>query len=145
MLPSARLLRILASKSALNIQSNNFASISSKTLLVSAKPDLTLLAIKHRDFSINKRLLADETPNEAPTAGEKKLIDMLRLRFPQAKEIEVKDISGGCGSMYAVYVETSEFKNIRTVKQHQLINDVLKAEIKNNMHGLRIQTAVPEN
>jgi stress-induced morphogen len=72
------------------------------------------------------------------------LTDLLRQRFPKSKLIEVTDISGGCGSMYAIYVETSEFKNLRTVKQHQLVNEVLKQQIK-SMHGLRIQTAVADD
>lgn len=60
----------------------------------------------------------------------------------QAKSISVIDISGGCGAMYEIVVESSEFKGISRVKQHQLITDTLKNEIK-DMHGLRIHTAVP--
>jgi stress-induced morphogen len=78
-------------------------------------------------------------------AGEKKLLNLLRKRFPNAKTIEVNDISGGCGNMYEIFVETNEFKNIRKVKQHQMINQALQAEIRNNMHGLRIYTAASEN
>lgn len=84
----------------------------------------------------------DEKQREISEA-EAKLINLLRSRFPKARHIDVVDISGGCGAMYTVYVETSEFRNMRTVRQHQMVNDVLLAEIKNNMHGLRIQTAVP--
>ncbi|CAF1054875.1 unnamed protein product [Brachionus calyciflorus] len=84
-----------------------------------------------------------DTPSQ-PNEGEQKLTNLLRTRFPSAKTIEVVDISGGCGAMYTIYVETSEFKNLRTVKQHQLVNDCLKTEIRNNMHGLRIQTAIPK-
>jgi len=85
------------------------------------------------------------TPPEQPgkSEGEQKLINQLRSRFSQAQVIDVTDISGGCGSMYAVYVETDEFAKIRRVKQHQMVNEVLKSEITNNMHGIRIQTAVP--
>lgn len=54
----------------------------------------------------------------------------------------VVDISGGCGAMYEISVETVEFKGMPRVKQHQLITETLKDEIK-NMHGLRIHTAVP--
>ena len=85
----------------------------------------------------------DNSEKRQITSGEKKLIDMLKKRFPTAKTIEVNDISGGCGSMYEIFVETDEFKTMRKVKQHQIINQVLQSEIKNNMHGLRIYTAVP--
>ena len=43
--------------------------------------------------------------------------------------------------MYEVYVEAPDFKGVRAVRQHQMITDTLKAEIK-DMHGLRISTAV---
>ncbi len=82
-----------------------------------------------------------ETP--AKTDGEQKLINLLKSRFSQAQMIDVTDISGGCGSMYAVYVETEEFTKVRRVKQHQMVNEVLRSEITNNMHGIRIQTAAP--
>jgi stress-induced morphogen len=86
----------------------------------------------------------DTDSKKVPSQAEQKLIDMLKKRFPDAKIVDVNDISGGCGSMYEVYVETNEFKNIKKVKQHQIINQVLESEIKNNMHGLRIYTGIPE-
>lgn len=128
---------------------SNRAHLLSNTINKSQRYVLASTSINtSRNFFTSKLILVDEptkSEEKTPTDGEKKLIDMLRQRFPKAKAIEVLDISGGCGSMYAIYVETIEFKNIRTVKQHQLINDVLRAEIKNNMHGLRIQTAVPDS
>ena len=86
----------------------------------------------------------DDT-SKSGSEGELKLLRLLHARFPKAKTIEVTDISGGCGSMYTVIVESVEFKGTRTVRQHQLVNEVLKEEIKHNMHGLRIYTAVPED
>lgn len=55
-------------------------------------------------------------------------------------DIAVVDISGGCGAMYEVYVEAPDFAGLRVVRQHQLVNEALKVEIK-DMHGLRISTA----
>ena len=145
---------LISRKSSAFTCSNKFASVSGRFISVSkpilaSKPNSFLLpCIQSRSIFSNKPLSNSDTSNSGekmPTAGEKKLIDMLKQRFPKAKCIEVQDISGGCGSMYAIYVETIEFKNIKTVKQHQLINEVLKAEIKNNMHGLRIQTAVADS
>jgi len=75
------------------------------------------------------------------TEGERKLVLKLQQRFPQA-HVEVRDISGGCGSMYEVYVVAEEFKGIKTVMQHRMVTEALKAEIK-DMHGLRISTEVP--
>ena len=54
----------------------------------------------------------------------------------------MNDVSGGCGAMYEIIVESIEFKGISRVKQHQMITNILKEEIK-DMHGLRIHTNVP--
>lgn len=73
------------------------------------------------------------------------MINALQFTFvrSQAKNIQVSDVSGGCGAMYEILVESSEFQGISRVKQHQMITDTLKEEIK-DMHGLRIHTAVPK-
>lgn len=118
-------------------------SINQSKYLISKPYNLNLVELK-RTFLTGLTLKNTDKPNQ-PSEGEQKLINMLRNRFPEAKTIEVVDISGGCGAMYTVYVETKEFNNLRTVKQHQLVNDCLRTEIRNNMHGVRIQTAVPKS
>ena len=60
-----------------------------------------------------------------------------------ATDLAVVDISGGCGSMYEVYVEAPDFKGMRIVKQHQMVTNALKAQIK-DMHGVRVSTGVKE-
>ncbi|XP_072254914.1 bolA-like protein 3 [Pyxicephalus adspersus] len=77
------------------------------------------------------------------TEGEQRITQVLKTKFPQASSIRVVDISGGCGSMYEIHVESEEFKAKRTVQQHQMINEALQEEIK-SMHGLRIFTSVPK-
>ncbi|XP_012890057.1 PREDICTED: bolA-like protein 3 [Dipodomys ordii] len=49
----------------------------------------------------------------------------------------------GCGAMYEIKIESEEFKEKRTVQQHQMVNQALKEEIK-GMHGLRIFTSIPK-
>ncbi|EEC12053.1 bolA-like protein 3 [Ixodes scapularis] len=77
------------------------------------------------------------------TNGEKSLASILQQKFPEASNIQVKDISGGCGAMYEVYVQSSIFRNLPRVQQHRLVNEALKTEIQ-DMHGIRIATAVPD-
>ncbi|XP_051830100.1 bolA-like protein 3 [Antechinus flavipes] len=77
------------------------------------------------------------------TSGELKVTHVLKEKFPQATTIKVTDISGGCGAMYEIHIESEEFKDKRTVQQHQMVNKALKEEIK-SMHGLRIFTSVPK-
>ena len=78
--------------------------------------------------------------NSSPSQAEMSLINTLKDKFPSATDIAVVDISGGCGSMYEVYVESPDFKGIRLVKQHQMVSEALKGEIK-EMHGIRISTS----
>jgi len=68
------------------------------------------------------------------------MIKILADSFPGATDIAVVDVSGGCGSMYEVHVEAPDFKNMRIVKQHQLVTKALAKEIK-DMHGIRISTS----
>ncbi|KAJ9601317.1 hypothetical protein L9F63_000539 [Diploptera punctata] len=94
-----------------------------------------------RTFSLLSRLW--NGPSVASgSAAEKRVKDILQNRFPQAKTIDVVDISGGCGAMFEIVIESQDFKGLSTVKQHRLINEALKEEIK-DMHGLRIHTSVP--
>lgn len=78
------------------------------------------------------------------TEGERKVTQILKEKFPRATAIKVTDISGGCGAMYEIQIESEEFKEKRTVQQHQMVNQALKEEIK-GMHGLRIFTSVPKH
>lgn len=56
--------------------------------------------------------------------------------------VKVTDVSGGCGAMFEVFVEAQEFKGLNTLKQHKLVTNTLKEQIK-EMHGVRIHTSVP--
>nr|XP_051691634.1 bolA-like protein 3 [Oryctolagus cuniculus] len=76
------------------------------------------------------------------TEGELRVTQMLREKFPPATAIKVTDISGGCGALYEIKIELEDFKEKRTVQQHQMVNQALKEAIK-EMHGLRIFTLVP--
>ncbi|XP_043258580.1 bolA-like protein 3 [Colletes gigas] len=85
-------------------------------------------------------------PNRALAGkqAEQKMVAILKNKFPQAKLIEVSDVSGGCGAMFEINVIAPEFKGLNTIKQHRMINEALKEEIK-DMHGLRIYTSVPDS
>ncbi|XP_064641111.1 bolA-like protein 3 [Lineus longissimus] len=78
------------------------------------------------------------------TQGEQKLSQLLKTKFPMATAIQVQDISGGCGAMFEVLIESPEFEGKRTVMQHRMVNEALKEEIK-DMHGIRITTNVPKS
>ena len=74
--------------------------------------------------------------------GEARIAQVLQQAFPQSSSIRVNDISGGCGSMYNIFVESVEFEGLKRLEQHQKVTEALKAEVK-QMHGLKIKTNVP--
>ncbi|KAK6454287.1 uncharacterized protein RJT20DRAFT_130343 [Scheffersomyces xylosifermentans] len=69
---------------------------------------------------------------------ENKIYNILKEEF-EPKALSVKDVSGGCGSMFAISVESEKFKGKPMIKQHRLVNELLKDEIK-QWHGLQLQT-----
>lgn len=76
------------------------------------------------------------------TAEEQKLIDRLKEKLDPTK-VRVQDVSGGCGSFFAIEIESKAFEGLTTVKQHKLVSESLKSEIE-GMHGLQIKTLVPK-
>ncbi|PWN36253.1 bola-like protein, partial [Meira miltonrushii] len=71
-------------------------------------------------------------------SGEKDIEDILRKEFAP-KQMQVQDVSGGCGSFYSIVIVSSKFKGITTVKAHRLVNAALKDIIK-EIHGLQLRT-----
>lgn len=67
----------------------------------------------------------------------------LLLTKLNASKVSVVDISGGCGSMFDIQVESELFQGQSRVKQHQMVNAILKAEI-GSMHGLTVKTSIPK-
>ncbi|EGW29937.1 uncharacterized protein SPAPADRAFT_63561 [Spathaspora passalidarum NRRL Y-27907] len=78
------------------------------------------------------------TPPDSMDEYESKIYGILEKEFTPSN-LEVKDVSGGCGSMFAILIESQKFKGIPMIKQHRLVNETLKDEIK-NWHGLQLKT-----
>ncbi|KAJ3084439.1 bola-like protein [Rhizoclosmatium globosum] len=76
------------------------------------------------------------------TAGEQRIHALLQSKLSPVK-LNVKDVSGGCGSMYAVEVASAQFKGLPLVKQHRLVVAAIEEEIK-SAHGVQIKTSVPQ-
>jgi len=56
--------------------------------------------------------------------------------------LQVEDISGGCGSMYAVSITADQFKGLPVIKQHRIVNEILGEDIK-SWHGIQLRTKAP--
>lgn len=103
--------------------------------LISAKGQQIMATAPKRMYSsIQKALLQDVFETKEEERVFKKLNKALS---PSA--LSVKDISGGCGSMFAIKVKSTEFNNLTTIKQHMLVNRILKEEIS-NWHGVQLVT-----
>ena len=73
-------------------------------------------------------------------AMEKKLRGALETAEGVVHSVEVEDISGGCGAQYRVECVSDKFAGMNTIKQHRLVNTILKDEIA-AMHAVRIFTS----
>jgi BolA-like protein 3 len=60
----------------------------------------------------------------------------------QPRELDVRDVSGGCGSMYAIEVASERFRGLGVLAQQRLVNKALEEEI-GGWHGVQIRTRVP--
>ncbi|KNG46428.1 bola-like protein [Stemphylium lycopersici] len=83
---------------------------------------------------------ASATPQAPDYLNEAELhvFNKIKAELEPAK-LEVQDISGGCGSMYAIEIESPKFKGLTVIKQHKMVNQVLKDEIK-SWHGVQLRT-----
>ncbi|KAL3954568.1 hypothetical protein ACCO45_010131 [Purpureocillium lilacinum] len=55
----------------------------------------------------------------------------------------VQDVSGGCGSMYAIQIASRAFRGQTLLKQQRMVNAALGDRVK-EWHGVQIRTVVPE-
>lgn len=74
--------------------------------------------------------------------SEQQIKTILKAKFPEAADIKVQDVSGGCGAMFEIYVETREFKGLSVVKQHKSVYEALKDQIK-QIHAVQLVTKAP--
>ncbi|KAG8805372.1 hypothetical protein FRB91_008090 [Serendipita sp. 411] len=77
------------------------------------------------------------------TDSERHIFNILNDRLDPSSLV-VQDTSGGCGAFYQLQVSSKAFKGLTMIKQHRLVQDILKEEIK-QLHGLQIQTSIDES
>jgi len=78
------------------------------------------------------------TPPSGLSDGERTIYSKLTERF-KPSELQVQDVSGGCGTFYQIIISSEAFKGVPTVKQHRMVNETLKEEIQ-GIHGLQLKT-----
>ncbi|KAF2015393.1 bola-like protein [Aaosphaeria arxii CBS 175.79] len=77
-------------------------------------------------------------PPDYLSEGELHIFNKIKAELEPVK-LEVQDVSGGCGSMYALEIESPKFKGLTVIKQHKLVNSILAEEIK-SWHGVQLRT-----
>ncbi len=75
---------------------------------------------------------------EFNTSEEEALFKKL-LKEYNPTALSVQDISGGCGSMYAIHITSGKFNDLAIIKQHQMVNAFLKEELT-RWHGMQLIT-----
>ncbi|KAK4079126.1 hypothetical protein Trihar35433_231 [Trichoderma harzianum] len=93
---------------------------------------------KYSSPSTNEQLEeqeADMSPAEASIAA-------ILAEKLNPTSLLVQDISGGCGSMYAIDITSPVFKGLNMLKQQRMVNAALGDLVK-EWHGVQIRTRVP--
>ncbi|KAI0228622.1 BolA-like protein 3 [Lamellibrachia satsuma] len=112
--PGLNLMKTM-SKNQQDVLAPDQGSVYSKGL----QPDCKLT---RPGWQIICRLCSGTTQQQ--TEGEQRIQSLLKAKFPKATDVQVADISGGCGSMYEILLESEEFKGHRTIAQHRMVNEV---------------------
>ncbi|THH11822.1 hypothetical protein EW146_g7910 [Bondarzewia mesenterica] len=105
---------------------------------VSRRISPSLLRTRARLYTDAARSSHPPPPPRQLDAGEQAIVEKLTDRF-KPSELLVQDVSGGCGSFYAITIASDAFKGLSIIKQHRLVNDTLKKEIE-GIHGLQLKT-----
>lgn len=78
------------------------------------------------------------TPTEAEIASSLSSNDTLK----PTHSVLVRDVSGGCGSMYAIDIASQAFKGKGLLQQQRLVTKALGERVK-EWHGVQIRTSLP--
>jgi len=81
---------------------------------------------------------ASDGPPSNLSEGEQNIYTKLTAKFTPSR-VQVQDVSGGCGTFYAITISSPAFQGLSTLKQHKLVTETLKLEIA-GIHGLQIKT-----
>ncbi|WFD20416.1 hypothetical protein MCAP1_002660 [Malassezia caprae] len=69
---------------------------------------------------------------------QEKIIRLLREKF-EPSDLQVQDVSGGCGSFFAIMIKSKAFADKRTVQSHRMVNQAIK-DVFQDIHGLQLKT-----
>ncbi|KXH44886.1 BolA-like protein [Colletotrichum nymphaeae SA-01] len=132
--------------SSLSIATRNDALRSAPRVQVSKaiRPlsQSNLQSVSKRSYSsATETATALEKPDHLDDA-ESTIWDKLVAEFTPS-ELIVQDVSGGCGSMYAIDITSAKFKGANMLKQQRMVNAVL-GDMMKQWHGVQLRTKAPQ-
>lgn len=151
---SALRLRLLTSLSARPSIAPIVITTSSFKPAAAAKASLQRSSIRYLSSSPSRQFSSSSSPSSSSqqqpqeadedtgmTPAESSIAAILASKL-NPTSLLVQDISGGCGSMYAIDITSSAFKGLNMLKQQRLVNSALGDLVK-QWHGVQIRTRVP--
>ncbi|WFC95451.1 hypothetical protein MBRA1_002099 [Malassezia brasiliensis] len=74
----------------------------------------------------------------SPEAKQNRIVSILKEKF-QPVDLQVQDVSGGCGSFFAILLKSKAFDGKSTIQAHRMVNKEIK-EVIQGIHGLQLKT-----
>lgn len=116
----------------------NYANSTTKSLVSKRQKFSSSALIRNQTNNNNNATTTSPEPPTNLDPYEKKLYEILTNEFAP-EFLDVRDVSGGCGSMFYINIVSDKFNGLPLVKQHQAVNQALKEEIP-KWHGLQLRT-----
>lgn len=85
-----------------------------------------------------EQLRFEHTAASGLTPTESKVYELLKTHLTPTS-LYVKDISGGCGSMFDIDIKSPKFAGLTPLKQQKLVHQVIGEEMR-KWHGVHLQT-----
>lgn len=95
-----------------------------------------------RAFSTTRFFRSDAPDAPQGTEAEQAIAALLTDKLSPSSLL-VQDISGGCGSMYAIDISSAAFKGLSILKQQRMVNAAL-GDVMKTWHGVQLRTSIPE-
>ncbi|KAH7076171.1 bola protein [Paraphoma chrysanthemicola] len=149
MAPSRAILRCITSASVLPHIRPTLRPISTpaNSRCMTTTSALHYSPVQHTGFpaictrSYSQASAAAPEPPEYLNEAELHIFNKIKTELEPVK-LEVQDVSGGCGSMYAIEIVSPKFAGLSPLKQTRLVNAVLKEELA-VWHGIQLRTKAP--
>ncbi|KAF8351195.1 hypothetical protein F5887DRAFT_936296 [Amanita rubescens] len=101
----------------------------------------TLTRASRRNVSSFVRYYSSHPAPETVTEGEETIVQKLTKRFSPS-QLKVQDVSGGCGTFYAITIASNAFKGLPTVKQHKVSHR--NSQVRDRRHSWPSVKTIPE-